>query len=166
MIFISLLFTLAIAIFGLVAGSVETFEKYVGCQTKYTGVLEVWNKVDNYLAFVDTAVCSSDCPCKITNTTGYMSNSSISVYYNQWTKSPNGAINYQNCTQAVQSQVSTKYNSTTGGTNPIDQAAFATLFNNIETSFNCNGFCQTTYTPQGSTTAVTMYKYLFSDLSK
>ena len=161
-----MLFTFAVAIFSLVAGSVDKFESYVGCNSQYKGVLEVWNKVDLYLAEIDTQLCSQNCPCKFNNTIGYTNTTEINAYYNQWSKSSTGAIKYQECSASVQSSVSTYYNQTSNNTNPIDQTAFANLFNLIETTFNCNGFCQLTYTPRGSVTPVQMYKYMFSDLSK
>lgn len=161
-----MLFTCAIAIFGLVAGSVENFESYVGCNSQYSGMLEVWNKLDLYLAEVDTQLCSQNCPCKFNDTTGYTNNTSTIGYYSSWSKSANGAIKFQECSETVQNQVGSYYNQTSNNTNPIDQKAFAEFFGFIETSFNCNGFCQLSYIPRGGLIPVEMYKYMFSDLSK
>jgi hypothetical protein len=161
-----MLFTFAIAIFGLVAGSVDKFESYVGCNSQYKGVLEVWNKVDLYLSEVDSQLCSQNCPCKFNNTIGYTNNTNTLPYYTSWSKSTNGVIKFQECSQEIQNQVGVYYNKTSNNTNPINQNSFAEFFGQMETSFNCNGFCQLSYIPRGSVVPVQMYKYMFSDLSK
>ena len=161
-----MLFTFAIAIFGLVAGSVDKFESFVGCNSQYTGVLQVWNKLDLYLAEVDTQLCSQNCPCKFNDTIGYTNNTNTLAYYTSWSKSATGAVKFQECSETVQNQVGLYYNQTSNNTNPINQKAFAEFFGLIETTFNCNGFCQLSYIPRGSITPVQMYKYMFSDLSK
>lgn len=161
-----MIFTFAIAIFGLVAGSVSTFDSYVGCNSQYTGVMQVWGNVDYYMAEVDTQLCSANCPCSFNNTLAYTGNLTVAPYYLTWSKIVGGAISYQNCSDAVKTSVGNNYNITTSSSTPIDQTSFATLYNLIETSFSCSGFCKTTYTPRGSVIATQMWKYMFSDLSK
>ncbi len=161
---LSTLFTFAIALMGLVAGSTGKLSSLVGCNTAYSGILSVWNSVDNYLVQVDQQFCSPNCPCAFTNTTGYTSNSTIAPYYNQWTQSPNGATSFSNCSSTVQNTAMTQYSAQSNSTT-INSTLFASSFGNIETFFKCAGLCTTSYTTPNGTNMV-MYKYMFSNINK
>jgi hypothetical protein len=161
---LSTVFTGAIAILGLVAGSVGTLDKYVGCKTEYTGVLTAWNNIDTYLIQADTYLCSNDCPCSITNTTAFTSNSTAKTYYDKWSK--NGqAIAFQNCTALVQGAASSAFVSQTKDTT-LNATLFADYWQFIEESFDCSGWCQTSYTSSKTNSVMEMYKYQFSDVNR
>lgn len=183
MILCSFIFTGAIGIFALVGGSVGTLEKYAGCNTTYTGVLDAWNGLEYYLQEVDQQFCSTDCPCNITDASMFTNaDASVQASYAQWytTADPSyttavnnpEATNYQGCVaNNVQQNTYAAYladlilaNSTTNATE-FKQSLFAQYFANIETKFNCTAWCpiEATYTRSGN--SYTINKYLFSDIN-
>ncbi len=161
-----MIITFSISIIGLVYGSFDYLESNFGCKSSYPGLLEVYNKIDMYMAEVDSQLCSPSCPCKFNNVTGYVNNTNILPYYTLWSKEGNGSIQYQQCSDSVKNEVAKYYNQTSNNTDPIDQYTFGNFFNLIETTFECNGLCEVSYTPRGSLIKSEMYKYMFSDLSK
>lgn len=166
-IMLSLLFTGAIAIFALIAGSVAKVSKTLGCESQYQGVLNIWKGVDYYLQQVDQSFCTAACPCLINNTTGFTNNATVVGDYNTWNK--NGSFTaFQNCSQSVIDSVNVKYNSNPDTNKfPINSTAFAQFWEKVEMRFNCTGFCNTTYiNPSFPTRTATMYKYLFSNINR
>lgn len=159
-----MLFTFAIAIFGLVAGSVTKVQQYIGCNTEYNGIMEIWQDVDSYMINIDTYFCSDLCPCQFTNTGPFESNSTISPYYYQWKKTNPGAIQFQNCSQSVKDKTVAEYNASHNDT--IDADLFADYFAEIENKFNCTGFCKTDYVSTVTNTKMVMHKYMFTDVNR
>lgn len=165
MIAISTLFTFAIAIFALVAGSVSKVDKAIGCGSEYTGVLKIYDGVDAYMQEIDTTFCSNSCPCQFTNNTGYVNNATIVGYYNQWSKSTPGATRFQNCSDIVKNNTYAAFQQRVNDTT-FDSNLFYDYFEQIETKFNCTGLCQTTYNNRLTNTQMQMYKYLFTDVNR
>jgi hypothetical protein len=167
---VSTIFTAAIAIFGLVAGSVNTFNSYVGCDSQYKGILEGWKGVDSYLQLVDSTFCSNNCACYINTAaqTQFASNTAAASSYAQWIQnSNNGAIAFQNCSITAQSNVYTSYKGNQENNNyAIDQTLFSQYFAMLENKFNCTGLCTTTYTNPNTNLNTVMYKYLFTDINR
>jgi len=168
---VSALFTLAIAIFALVSGSIGFWNESVGCSTKYQGILDAWESIDTYLVQVDSALCSTDCPCYFNTTTSlrFLTNTTSAPYYNFWYKSPvaTAASKYQDCTYLTQNNTYLKYVNTNAYSNyTLDSQLFAQYYYNIENKFNCTGFCETTYFNDRSGTNMKMSKYLFTDIGR
>jgi len=176
---LSTVFTGAIAILALVGGSVGTLEKYVGCNSKYTGVLNAWNYIDTYLQRVDANFCTDSCPGYFKTPLDYTSNANAAVYFNLWTKSfdeadlTNGlaATHFQNCTAAVQQNAVAEFVTARNNaeeTKGFKSDVFADYWAFIENEFECTGWCTTTYekTVLGVPTTFGMYKYLFSGLGR
>lgn len=167
---ISILFTFAIAILTLIAGSHGFVNTYFGCNGKFSGILEVWQGVDIYLQKVDQSLCSQQCPCNIANPNVFSSNITVSPFYNLWTKTNNyGSSAFQNCTSLVQLNAYTQSKNEDNLFDPegnFNTALFANYMGRVETQFQCTGWCNVTYvdTNLGSTT--TMYKYLFTDINR
>lgn len=163
---ISMLFTFAVAIFGLIASSVSKVNDYFGCQTQHTGVLELWNNIDSYLIEVDSAFCGNDCGCQFTNPSLYTSNSTIAPFYSKWNKAGN-ATNFTECSGVVQTGALNKYLATPGGSvSPIDSNAFASYWRVIEEKFNCTGWCTIYYNDTATNQELAMFKYLFTDINR
>jgi hypothetical protein len=170
---LSTVFTGAIAILALVGGSVGKIEEYLGCNSKYTGVLDAWKYIDTYLIKVDSNFCTADCPGYFSNPLAYTSNTNAAVYYNLWTKSldQTGATHFQNCTAAVQQNAVNQFVTARNNaeeTKGFKADVFADYWAYIENEFECSGWCTTTYerTVAGVPTTFGMYKYLFSGLGR
>jgi hypothetical protein len=160
-----MLFTFAVAIFGLISGSVAKLDDLIGCNTNYTGILSAWNHIDKYLITADDNFCSSACPCSITNITGFTNNMSILTNYTLWDKTGT-ATAFQNCSSTVKETATAAYNEAANDTTSFNDTSFMKYFGTIEEKFNCSGFCTTSYQTNGGLTTKTMYKYLFTDINR
>jgi hypothetical protein len=126
--------------------------------------MDAWNKVDNYLIQVDTYLCSEECPCRITNTTSFTSNSYASPYYLQW-RQDGEATAFQNCTAAVQAEAVNNYK-TENSDSKFNANNFADYWAFLEEEFECAGFCQTKYDNAKTGTVMEMFKYQFTDINR
>ena len=171
---ISTVFTGAIAIFALVGGSIGKLEDYVGCETKYTGILNAWKYIDTYLIKVDSNFCTVDCPCYFKDPSLYLTNQDASVYYGKWNNQGTasaGATAFQNCTAVVRQTAVDQFvlaRNNVEETKGFKPATFADYWEFIEDKFECSGWCTTKYEKKFSGLPVTfeMYKYMFSDIGR
>jgi hypothetical protein len=166
-----MLFNFAIAIFALIAGTYGWVNTYMGCNGQFSGIMESWRGIDLYLQKVDQYLCSNDCPCYFTNTTGFVGTPQISPFYNAWVKSnvPPGNTAFQNCTGAVQKRA---YQEAAAGDAYFDpegtfnQERFSNYMANVETDFQCAGWCNVTYVNPNTGGLMVMFKYLFTDINR
>ncbi len=168
---LSTIFTGAIAIFGLVGGSVGKVEEVIGCDSKYSGVLDAWNYIDTYLIKVDSNYCTNDCPCYFNDPTVFQNDENASKYFDLWVSGDDlSATAFQSCSSAVQTTVLEEFQRAEGAeeTNGFKQENFADYWKLIEEKFECSGWCTTQYTKQfdGVDKKLEMYKYMFSDLGR
>jgi hypothetical protein len=120
---------------------------------------------------VDQALCSNECPCYFTNSTGFIANPNINPVYNSWSKSniPPGNVAFQNCSGQVQLRA---YREAAAGDAYFDpektfsQEKFATYMANVENDFQCAGWCNVTYVNPTTSKNMVMYKYLFTNINK
>jgi hypothetical protein len=168
--FLSILFNIAIAVFTLVAGSHGWVNTYLGCNGKFSGIMESWRGIDLYMQKVDQALCSAGCPCYFTNTTGYV-NTNYYPFYTEWVKSniPPGNQKFQDCPTAVQTRA---YQQALAGdayfdpTGTFQQQKFFDYMANVENEFQCAGWCNLTYVSPTSGNRMVMSKYLFTDVNR
>jgi hypothetical protein len=126
--------------------------------------------MDTYLINVDRALCSVDCPCKITNRSPFTLNPNTTTAFSTWTLSDQAfaATAFQNCSGAVQANVL----SATSQQNPLfpaeefDANEFANYMGRIEKEFNCVGWCNVVYLSPSVAVPITFSKYLFSDINR
>jgi hypothetical protein len=126
--------------------------------------------MDTYLINVDRALCSVDCPCRITNRPAFELNPNATSAFATWTLSDQvfAATAFQNCSAAVQSNVLTA----TVQQNPYFPAdkfnpfEFANYMSRIEREFNCAGWCNIIYLTPSASVPITFSKYLFSDINR
>lgn len=156
----------------LVGGSISYFDKHVGCNTQYKGLLAAYDSIDSYIIQADTDLCSADCPCYMNSTTHqkFISNMDSAPYYNMWEKTANqdtGAIQFKNCSDIVRNRTLQNYITVNAYSNyTLDANMFADYYRNVETWFNCSGFCETTYYNDRLKTNMNMFKYVFSDIGR
>jgi len=155
------------ALIGANHGFVNT---YFGCNGKFNGVLEMWQGVDLYMQKVDQGLCSSACPCLISNPNQWGTNTTVAPYYSRYNASNNfGSIAFQNCSTALQ------YNTYASAVQQeplfdpkknFDTERFARYMSNVEREFQCTGWCNVTYYDASLRQNMVMYKYLFSDVNR
>lgn len=141
-----------------------------GCNAKISGILDVWRHMDTYLINVDRALCSVECPCRITNRAIYEINPNTTAAFSSWTLSDQAfaATAFQNCSAGVQANVLA---ATTAQNRlfPVDDfraQEFANYMSRVEREFNCVGWCNVVYLTSAAATPITFSKYLFSDLNR
>jgi hypothetical protein len=169
---LSILFNIAIAVFAIVAASHGWVNTYLGCNGKFTGVMETWRGIDSYLQRVDQSLCSNFCPCYISNITDFVNNATIAPFYSQWTKSPSpalGVVSFPNCSQAVQNNVLANARASDSYFDPsgdFKQDRFYDYMANVETDFECSGWCNVTYQNTQTGNTMVMFKYMFTDINR
>lgn len=168
---LSIIWNIAIGVFALVSYRVSFISTYLSCNSGYDGILALWNGVDTYLQQVNNVLCSPECPCYLTNISGFESNSTIAPYYNSWEKSsdPAASTAFPNCTDTIRyntlnaTRVADPNLEAHGG---FDPANFANYMGFIENFFYCSGWCNTTYIDTSNNKTEVFYKYLFSDVNR
>lgn len=168
---ISLLYNIAISIFCFVAASHGWVNTLFGCNGRFSGIMEIWQGIDSYLQLADQNLCGPSCPCYITNTTGYTTNTTLAPYYNLWSKTNRGPGNvaFQNCSAQVQTSVYNQAAARDAYFDPnqsFDSLNFFNYMSNVEREFNCNGWCNITYFNPNYDREVLMSKYLFTDVNR
>jgi len=171
LVMLSLLFNLAIAIYSFVGASHGWVNTYFGCNGRFNGVMDIWQGIDAYLQEVDMALCGPNCPCYFTNTTGYLTNSTIAPYYQLWEKTNRapGNIAFQNCSAQVQAFVYNQAAARDAYFDPkqgFNAQNFFDYMQRIETQFNCAGWCNITYYNPNYNRNVLMSKFMFSDVNR
>lgn len=169
--FLSLIFNFAIGVFALVAYNVGFVNTYDSCNGQFSGVLSMWQGMDTYLHKVNNELCSEECPCYLTNQTGYLSSQYLPMFKQMTiTKNPNDAISFQNCSDAVKHRVLNEAREadvylSKSVPEKFNADNFAEYMSTMEEFFSCTGWCNTTYqNPKKEN--VTMFKYLFSDINR
>ncbi len=168
---ISLLWNFAVAVYVLVAGGPGWRSIYEGCQMKYNGVLGQFHNIDTYLQEVDKNMCSPQCPCFISNSSGFSGNSTVTPFYNLWTKTtnPKGAVAFQNCTNELQSftyKEAMRRDKNFDPEGTFDVIKFQDYFARLENDFGCTGWCDVEYFNPNYNQNVFMAKYLFTDINR
>jgi hypothetical protein len=166
-----MIFNFAIAVFALVAGTYGWVNTYLGCNGKFAGVMESWRGIDLYLQQVDQALCSQGCPCYFTNASGYISNTTIAPFYNEWTKSniPPGHVAFQNCSARIKDNA---YNTAVANDVYFDpqrefqKDKFYNYMAQVENDFQCAGWCNVTYVNSETSNRMVMFKYMFTDINR
>lgn len=176
---ICVIFALAIALFGLVAGTVGKVSDELGCVTTFEGILSFWANLDELFIYVDIGLCSPDCHCYMSDKvqTSFKDNTTVSPYYNAWIVSRNqdDAVSFQNCFylhQYVENKFQ-EYDLQNGNhIGKFNIAKFAKYWNFIEEKFNCTALCNATfnyndaYVDDVLNVNGAFYKYLFSDVNR
>jgi hypothetical protein len=141
------------------------------CSGKYKGVLGAFSQIDTYLQEIDQAMCSDSCPCYITNTDPFETNSTIKPFYNLWKKriNPPGVVLFQNCSLDLQDYAlkeALRRDVNFAEKKNFDKIKFYQYMSNVENSFKCSGWCDVEYFNPNYNLTVIFAKYLFSDINR
>ena len=175
---LSSLFTWSIGIFSCIGGTIYN-KKYhqLGCKSELTGVLEMFNNIDNYFIYADSLLCSEQCKCKFSESIkdlylnniyspgSYSTFNSWNIIYKKITEK--GYFNFwENCSISVKEEVRNRYlESKNSLSYRINYEKFAKYWKNIEEKFNCTGWCQTNYIDPYTLKEKKMLKFIFSDIN-
>ena len=184
---LSLLFSFSIAIFALIGGVIwHKIDGNLGCETKSTGIMKMWDNVDVYLKFVDSLLCSDQCPCEMTKRIrSEFENDQLAVNaYKQWKVvdyplldaydyvdlkegvADERGFSFRKCSEWVKNEAELRYIENSNSTNHwINRERFANYWNKLERRFNCTGFCKTSYIDPYTNQPKHMLKFLFSDVN-
>lgn len=168
---LSILFTMAISIFAIVAGSTGFINALFGCNAPINGIMSIWRGMDNYLVNVDQNLCSPACPCFISNTGAFTTNQFAAPFFNQFTRSTNPAdpINFQGCSNTVHVNVYNAARLANGDFDPnndFNQENFWAYMARVENRFQCSGFCQNNYFNTVTNSQFFITKFLFTDINR
>ena len=175
---LSSLFTWSIGIFSCIGGTIYN-KKYhqLGCKSKLTGVLEMYNNIDNYFIYADSLLCSEQCKCKFSESIKdlYLNNIYSPGSYSAFKSwdftfkkiTDKGNFNFwDNCSITVKEEVRNRYLETKNSLSyRINFEEFANYWKNIEEKFNCTGWCQTNYIDPYTLKEKKMLKFIFSDIN-
>lgn len=168
---ISLLWNFSVGVYSIVGGRPGWARTYEGCQAQYNGVIGVFNNIDVYLQNIDQNLCSSACPCFISNATGFASNTTVSSFYNLWTKTNTGigATAFQNCSQTLQNfafSEAVRRDPRFDPDSTFNTEKFVEYFQRLENDWECTGWCQIEYFNPNYNRNVYISKYLFTDVNR
>ena len=185
----SMLFSMCISFFTLIAGSIGGIDKYLGCQTQFKRIFKIWNYIDKYMFEVDKKFCSKDFKCELTPyTLQIFSKDPIigPLFTGVYDESCYQKVIFEDLEKkededrAIRWQ---KYQGNSGAEIDMNEIEnfkykrFNQFWKYIEEKFECSGFCSTVYNidgnaPRGKPLSeniphqVPIFKYLFSDVNK
>jgi len=164
--FVSFIFTLAVAVLGFFTGAVSSASEYVSCKSNYTALLSIWNGIDTYLIEADKSLCSSNCPCGLTNTTAY---ATYAAYTSTYSVQTGQTVNFTNCPAAAVTAAydnAVKNNKEFDTTQTFSASGFAKAYAYVESFWSCTGFCVKEYEKvSGSGVKTPIFRYLFNDIN-
>jgi len=144
---------------------------YLGCQGNYRGIIGVFNGIDTYLQIADQKLCSSSCPCYLTNASDYQRNNTLSTTVANWVYSSDAssqATSFTNCTSLLQEQtykLAKASNPNFDPDNTFRADKFADYMRRIEEKFSCTGWCSVSYYSPPLFKQILMGKFLFRDIN-
>jgi hypothetical protein len=149
----------------------------LGCSTKLTGVLEIYENIDNYLMYVNSLFCSEACNCKnykfneFDFTDNYYSKELANEFNNKEVNEDNddnkGKTSFQECRSELLDEARNRYLEHPNSTQyPIKTKKFHKYFKKLEKRFKCTGWCKTAYKDPYTLDNRFIVKYLFSNSEK
>jgi hypothetical protein len=161
------------AIISIMGGRIKYKQNgLLACNTKLTGVLGIYENIDNYLMYVNSLFCSEGCRCKtkrFENDEFEFTNNFISEEINkkEFTNNNGEIIKFQNCDNEILFEARNRYLEHPNSTQyPIKTMKFHKYFKKLEKRFKCTGWCKTAYKDPYSLDNRFIVKYLFSDSEK
>ena len=177
---LSTILTFAIGVYTLVASQIKDNNLTQTCQKEHNGMFQNYMYLDEVFHKADELLCSSKCPCNLTDELALEEFQQTEKYFNQSFKyskyistEPSDETyvnNVQSCkdisfiTQLFQDKNSTLYKNV-GDFSSDFKTSFATYWKRIEEKFDCVGWCEGGYTDDEKNERY-MYKYLFSDINR
>ena len=176
MIIISFLYALAVGIFNSIGGIIfdKHSNKLIGCDTPLSGILKLFENIDEYMILSHSLFCSNLCQCSLNNNLKNVFTGDYfykEIYHNLEVNSNEGntLFNIQNCTDGsldiIQKMYKTNPNNTYG-IHITDFDQFHKYWKNMESRFKCTGWCRTKYINIFTLNNDTMIKYVFSNLNQ
>lgn len=171
---LSTIISFSIGVYCLVASQISNNELTQTCQIDYKGMFDNFRYLDELFHKADFILCSSDCPCNITNDLTLEEFQQTEKFYNEYKEykiDSNSTIKSiqqcQNIDDIITVSKQTNFTDNIGYiTEDIFRKDFATYWKRIEEKFDCVGWCEGAYFDSISSKNRFMYKYLFSDVNR
>lgn len=178
---LSTFLTFAIGVYTLVASQIKDNNLTQTCQKEHNGMFQNYLYLDEVFHKADELLCSSKCPCNLTDELTleeFQQTKKYFIQYDKYYKDSISAVpsdktfvnNVQSCqdismiTQLFQDKNSTFYKNVGDFSSDIKKS-FATYWKRIEEKFDCVGWCEGGYEDEQGKQRY-MYKYLFSDINR
>jgi len=120
-------------------------QEILGCTPASMSLDYYWKEMDYVAGNIDTAYCGQSCPCDLTNKTGFEEDPDIQGTYSKYNiqnAASGGKIMFQNCSDSLKAVIQHESSNETAFGNFTSSI---NLWNVFEESFNCTGWCKTTY---------------------
>jgi hypothetical protein len=149
----------------------------IGCDTELTGILQLWENIDEYLILAHSVVCSPLCICDVKpsvqnemkiNFFTKETYQHISPYMNNIDEDNDYYFNIGNCSTSALQSIQEIYQSNPNNTHIRIKNfnKFHKYWKEIERRFKCSGWCRTKYTNPYTLQNDTMIKYIFRNINK
>ena len=175
---VSALFSIAIGIFNSIGGVIYHKSNHlIGCDTELTGILKLWENIDEYLILAHSVVCSPLCKCEVKpsvktqmkiNFFTKETYEHISQYMTDGDEDSDVSFSINNCPSSVLEAIQEIYQSNPNNTHTRIKnfKKFNNYWKQIEKRFKCSGWCRTKYTNPYTSQNDTMIKYIFRNINK
>ena len=164
--FLTMILTLGVAIFALVAGAIGQDEYTKMCNKNYTGIFEDFKVLDKLMFEADKTLCSEKCMCNLNTNESALEDfndfyneklrgdklvspafddtvgSSMNLKYN----STSNVTKLQDCGDTVINSIKAEFEALKISKLNIKMDDFMTFWGRIEKKFDCNGWCESSYT--------------------
>ena len=178
MVIISFLYALAVGIFNSIGGIIfdKHSNKLISCDTPLSGILKLFENIDEYMILSHSLFCSKLCKC-IYNSKKDLKDMFRGDYFYKdiypnleiSTLDNDNEFNIENCTNGSLNIIQQIYKTNPNNTYGIhitDFDQFHKYWKKMESRFKCTGWCRTKYINSFTLNNDTMIKYVFSNLNR
>lgn len=119
---LSILYSLAIGIFCSLGGTIyHKKEHVIGCETELTGILKLWENIDEYFIYANSIICTDLCVCEVNKDVEneFLNNYFTTENYKKWKVkiiSDKKKFNIRNCQNEMLESIYKLYNSNPNNT--------------------------------------------------
>jgi hypothetical protein len=176
LIILSFLYALSVGIFNAIGGIIfdKHSNKLIGCDTPLSGILKLFENIDEYMILSHSIFCSSLCKCNLLFSLKDVFSGDYfykDVYPNlevNSTTDPSVKFNINDCPDGVLNIIQKIYNTNPNNTYGIhitDFDKFHKYWKKMESRFKCTGWCRTKYINPFTLNNDTMIKYVFNNIN-
>ena len=169
----SVFFSLGIGIFNAIGGIVyHKKNNILSCDSDLTGVLKLFENIDDYMILSHSVLCSPICPCNMSVDVrdDYYRGFFFSDLFSHFDLKTNEAgSNIDGCPDGILQTIQNLYESNpnnTKGVHITNYKEFNKYWKKIEKKYKCSGWCRTKFNNPFTMYNDTMGKYVFSDISR
>ena len=144
----------------------------LSCDSALTGVLKLFENIDDYMILSHSVLCSPICPCNMSVDVrdDYYRGFFFSDLFSHFDlKTTEAGSNIDGCADGILQTIQNLYESNpnnTKGVHITNYKEFNKYWKKIEKKYKCSGWCRTKFNNPFTMYNDTMGKYVFSDISR